>query len=184
MTWIPTFSGRVFDLENPSADVVHIDDIAHALAYQCRFNGHCREFYSVAQHSVLVADIVAERGGKPGGELAALLHDAAEAYLGDIVAPLKHKLPDFRRIEKRVEAVVLKAFFGGATFEQMGVADTIKYADLVMLATESRDLMAQCWRPWDSIECVAPRTERIEPLGPKDARRLFLERFDRLSNHK
>ncbi len=87
-TKIVTYTGKVFDLLNPTPDKVCIEDIAHSLAYQCRYTGHTREFYSVAQHCVLMA----ENPDLPGDPMAKLMHDAAEAYIGDIARPWKHLL--------------------------------------------------------------------------------------------
>jgi len=82
---IGLFSGGTFDILNPRAEDVRIEDIAHALSQQCRFTGHTKTFYSVAQHSVLASTLVAAPD-----ELWALLHDASEAYMGDMNRPLKH----------------------------------------------------------------------------------------------
>ncbi|MDP3133715.1 MAG: phosphohydrolase, partial [Burkholderiaceae bacterium] len=93
-TYISTFKGNRFYPAEPRIDGIDIEDIAHGLAYQCRFNGQTSAFYSVAQHSLMVADLV-----PPALRRAALLHDAAEAYLGDMVKPLKALVPDFGHIE-------------------------------------------------------------------------------------
>ena len=82
--YVSTYTGKQFFPLDPQQDQVDIEDIAHGLAYQCRFNGQTRYFYSVAQHSLIVAGLVPKRL-----YLAALLHDAAEAYMGDMVKPLK-----------------------------------------------------------------------------------------------
>jgi|GEM_PF-2522502 len=84
---VQTYSGVLFDIEEPNPERVHVLDIAHGLAMQCRFNGATRQFYSVAQHSVLVSYLVA-----PEHALHALLDDAHEAYLGDLVTPLQWTL--------------------------------------------------------------------------------------------
>lgn len=89
MTWILTNSAKPMSLVRPRADLVTPEDIAHSLAYICRFNGHCKHHYSVAQHSLLVASIVPDED-----QLPALLHDAAEAYVGDMVRPLKQLLKE------------------------------------------------------------------------------------------
>jgi len=103
--YVSTFLGHRFFLTCPRIDDVAIEDIAHGLAYQCRFNGQTREFYSVAQHSLMVMQLV-----PPPLRLAALLHDAAEAYLGDMVKPLKNLFPEFSAIESRVMQIIGQRF--------------------------------------------------------------------------
>ncbi len=105
MTWITTFSGRRFDYINPDIYSIRISDIAHALSNECRYAGHCPQFYSVAQHSILTSMIV-----PPALALEALLHDAAEAYCKDIPSPLKRLLPDYQIIEGRVDALIRSNF--------------------------------------------------------------------------
>ena len=89
MTWVQTYSGVAFELLAPRAEDVRAADLAHALAYSCRFGGHTRSHYSVAQHSVLVAALVWHRTRDLGATLLGLLHDAHEAYTGDIKKPVK-----------------------------------------------------------------------------------------------
>lgn len=181
MSWFQTRSGQVFDFEDPSPDAINIEDIAHALSKQCRFNGHCIEFYSVAQHSCYVCDIITHRNWRSKRvQLAALLHDAAEAYTGDMVAPLKYILPGFRRVEKRVEQAIWEKFFNGTTPERMGIANEIRRADMIMLATEKRDLMEPCWKEWEVLEGIEPMKSQIEAWTIETARREFLSRFRRL----
>lgn len=164
---ILTASGTYFNFVIPEANVVTIDDIATGLANCCRFAGQTRTFYSVAQHSVAVSRIV-----PPEHALAGLLHDAAEAYLGDITRPLKQLLPDFRRIEERIEADI---------FAKLGIPfplpATVKHADMVMLATEQRDLMPEHDDEWPAIAGVEPLPEPIEPQSPRVARAHFLGRY-------
>src|ERR1700683_336889 len=97
--WIVTFSGRRFYVLDPRPSDVRIEDIAHSLSLQCRFNGHVKNFYSVAQHSVLVSERC-----DPADALYGLLHDASEAYIGDMSAPLKHtdEMTAFRDAERHV----------------------------------------------------------------------------------
>ena len=94
MNWILTSTGKRFDLFEPDADMIDPRDISHALAHLCRFNGHTREFYSVAQHSCIVAELVPEEH-----RLAALLHCAPKAYLGYMTRPLNQWMPDYRGFE-------------------------------------------------------------------------------------
>lgn len=168
---ILTRSGHQFNLLQPGASRIEIADIAHALSNLCRFTGHTREFYSVAQHSVHVSHLV-----PPEHALAALLHDATEAYLGDVSSPLKHQLPAYRDIEARVEAAVMTRF--GLT---VPLHPSIKAADLVALATEKRDLMAPD-RDWDCLAHSQPDPQRITPMPPELARTLFLSRYLDVAN--
>lgn len=166
---ILTANGGIFDFEHPRRSEFTIEDIAHALSHICRFTGHVREFYSVAQHSVHVSHLV-----PPEHALAGLLHDAPEAFIGDVTSPLKRLLPDYKAIEKRVEAEVLGRF-GVA----LPLPDSVKEADLVMLATERRDLMPQDHprMVWMLPAHIEPRTKTIDPWDPELARQLFLYRF-------
>jgi 5'-deoxynucleotidase YfbR-like HD superfamily hydrolase len=168
--YVSTFSGNRFYPLEPRIDHVAIEDIAHGLAYQCRFNGQTREFYSVAQHSLIVASLV-----PPHLRLAALLHDAAEAYLGDMVKPLKVLLPAFALIEDQVSAIIAAAF--DIDFSDYG---PIKRADLIALATEKRDLMPHSVERWAYLDDIRPLPEPIVTMSPGDAKQEFLREFARL----
>jgi len=169
--YVSTVSGNRFYPLEPRIDRVAIEDIAHGLAYQCRFNGQTREFYSVAQHSLIVASLV-----PPRLRLAALLHDAAEAYLGDMVKPLKVLLPEFAAIEDKVSALIAAAF--GIDFSDYG---PIKRADLVALATEKRDLMPHSAERWAYLDGIAALPEAIATMSPWQAKQAFLAEFARLN---
>lgn len=128
MTWILTSTGRRVDFADPSPDTIDIIDIANGLSKQCRFSGQCRAHYSVAQHCVLVSAIVPRHAA-----MAALLHDAAEAYMHDMPSPLKQMLPEFQTIERRLQDAIL-AHFGVQSSDDDRQA--IAHTDLVLLATE------------------------------------------------
>lgn len=173
--WIQTWSGHRFFLFDPRPEDVDIFDIAHALANVCRFGGHCKLFYSVAQHSLHVASMV-----PPELELEALLHDAAEAYLGDMVRPLKHmpEMAAYRLAEERVNSAIA-ARFGLSTSDPHG---HIKHADNVLLATERRDLFDSVL-PWSNLPephsglVVVPRTR-------EHVFHSFMERFGTLTSRR
>lgn len=164
-------NGTYFDFLNPEGAVFGIDEIAFALSNLCRFNGHCSSFYSVAQHSVLVSNIVPVRDS-----FAGLMHDAAEAFVGDMCKPLKCLIQDFGVIEKRVESVVFSRF--GLPSQ---LPESVKLADRRALRTEQRDLMGAGDHVWQFTEGADPVPGRIVPLGPEDARQLFLRRFQELA---
>lgn len=166
-------SGRYFDLLDPDGSDFGIDDIAHALANVCRFTGHCRSFYSVAQHSVLVSHVVPREHA-----FAGLMHDAAEAFVGDVSKPLKVMLPDYQLIEDRIEAAV---------FARLGLPaklpECVKHADRVLLRTEQRDLMFADRDVWTFTGDAQPLRGRIEPIGPSEAKKAFLNRYFELRLH-
>ena len=172
--WAQTFTGKQFWPLDPKAEEVDLRDIAHALASQCRFNGHSIKFYSVAQHSVLVSEIV-----DASQVLAALLHDASEAYVGDIVKPLKLFLPkEFKEIELRIEDEIFRHF--GINIQEVNHKE-IKLADNRLLVTEIRDVMGTPSRKWNEDGFFEPLSKKIIPLPPEEAEKLFLERFKEIT---
>jgi hypothetical protein len=172
---IQTFTGRRVNPFAPNPDQIVIEDIAQALANQCRFGGHCRVFYSVAQHSCLLADLIGE---EIGAQLWALLHDAAEAYLVDLPHPLKHRSAlgaTFRAVEAPLEAVILARF--GLPSEP---PPRLKEIDRALLAAEKRVLAASGWE-WPELVDVEPADLIIDPWLPARAAAEFLARFERLN---
>ena len=103
--WMQTFTGEKFYPLDPRPEEIHLEDIAHALALTNRFGGHIPEPYSVAQHSLIVAGYCPE-----DLRLCGLMHDAPEAYLGDMVAPLKRGMPEFKAAEDRLWSAIAKRF--------------------------------------------------------------------------
>lgn len=170
MSWIYTNSGEHFNFINPRPEQICIDDIACGLSNICRFTGQLNEFYSVAQHSVLASHIV-----PPEFAFEALMHDAQEAYLGDVSSPLKGLLPDYRRIERVVEMVIRMNYGLPAV-----MSSVVKHADLTLLATERRDLDLDDGTPWPVLEGIEPLDRVITPLSPRQAMIQFLNRFNEL----
>jgi hypothetical protein len=166
---ILTFTNRWFAPLEPNPDDIDVRDIAHSLSLLCRFNGHCRQFYSVAEHSVRVSRALPAQHALWG-----LLHDAAEAYLSDIPRPVKRRLPGFNRMEDDLLAVILPRF-GLA----MPMPPEVLHADNVLLCTEMRDLMAP-GVPWRELGAT-PLEARVVPMGPEEAERAFLARFEALA---
>lgn len=166
--WIQTFTGKQFWPTNPRAEDVDIDDIAHALAMKCRYTGHTEVFYSVAQHCVLASRVCDDARW-------ALMHDASEAYLPDVARPVKRELDGFREIEDRLMTVI--ATVVGLP---MPIPECVHHVDLVMLATERRDLMAAPPRPWISTERIEPLADEIVPWDWHDAKHEFLYRYREL----
>jgi len=172
VNWIITATGRRIDYFRIGPEDIDIHDIAISLSRECRFAGHCKHFYSVAQHSVLVSRIVPEELALEG-----LLHDASEAYLKDLPSPLKALLPEYREIESRFDMAIRKRF--GLPEKP---SPEIKRADLVLLATEKRDLFPG--EIWPCVPGIEPMPKRIWPLSPEMAREQFLNRYKMLLTRK
>lgn len=170
MTWILTRSRKHFDYVNPQAATISMIDITSGLANECRYAGQCSSFYSVAQHSVLASYLVSEACA-----LEALMHDAAEAYCKDIPRPMKELLPDYKRIERRVDLAIRVRY-------QLPpeCSEEVKHADLVMLATERRDLLPADDTPWLLLKDITPSPSRIEPWTPEVSYARFWQRFSEL----
>ena len=183
-SWIQTFSGLAFYPLDPRPEDIRIEDIAHALALQCRFTGHSRLFYSVAEHSVHVSYLC-----EPEDALWGLLHDASEAYLGDVSRPLKRQpaMREYRVAERDAQWAVSLRF--GLDTEELEPASVTR-ADMLLAAIEGRDLLppiqarheamyAERWRDWfapiGSCGLVLSR-----PWSPEEAESRFLARFRKL----
>ena len=166
-------NGEYFDFTEPDTAKYGIFEVAYALSNICRYTGHTLDFYSVAQHSVLVSYLVPEMYALEG-----LLHDAHEAFVGDMSAPLKSLLPGYRDLEDTVQAAVRRRF---------GVPEAdnpyVKQADLKALATEKRDLMKTGTSPvaWEILEGIDPYEGPITPQDPSEALISFIARHTELT---
>ena len=170
--WMCTFTGIQYYPADPRSDDVKLMDIAHALSMLCRFTGHCREFYSVAEHSVLVSQIVPREYA-----LVGLLHDATEAYISDVNRPLKQSLPDYKRIEDINWRVIAEKFRCPIV-----MPDSVHLADVAVLKTEARALMPDAAHQWNLPGQAA--SVAIRCLPPRDAKNVFIDRFEQLTGSR
>lgn len=176
--WMLTSTGKKYWPLDPHPDDIDIHDIAHHLSLLCRFTGACNRFYSVAEHSVLVSELV-ERT-HPGLAMLGLLHDATEAYLGDVGKPLKNHLPEYQVIEDANWKVMARAF--GVPYD---MPPCIKKADIDVFWAECAALGVNLI----DKEVVPPQDRvlgiNVFGLTPKAAEELFLLRYDelRIGNH-
>ena len=187
---IMTYSGRMFDFWDPQPESICIEDIAHALSIKNRFNGHTHQAYSVAEHCVRMSYT---EDGLPGDPLVNLLHDTAEAYVGDVVSPQKRFLSFIiedhagARLQyfARQETVILKVIYKALGFSFCEFAEGTKEADMIMLATEVRDLMHENAKTQpdfvDYLKDVKPLEKRIYPWGQQRVEQEFLFRYKELT---
>lgn len=186
--WIETHSGIAFDILEPTVEMVSIEDIAHSLSQMNRFTGHCRFPYPVAQHSRLVSYLVPDEYALWG-----LLHDASEAYIGDMNRPLKHFSlagNEYRKVEDRVMEVVCRKF--RLDFAE---PEAVKIADTQMLFAEKSQVMGGLkWdmkkehdmsrmsenKSWEEAKKAAD--VKIVETSFYENKRLYLERFYQLYN--
>lgn len=176
-SYIETASGRKFYFLKPNPEDFDIRDIAHALAMNCRFTGHCSKFYSVAEHSWHMARMAPE-----GLELAALLHDASEAYITDIASPIKQHLMDYTELEDMLMHKIADRY----QFDYP-LNPVIKLLDLTMLSTEAHYLMRSKGDDWDLWkERKRPIVQHnFKPIGmaPHTAKEVFLDKYFELTKH-
>lgn len=169
--YIETYTGKKFWFLNPTTDMIDIEDISHALSNQCRYTGHIKHFYSVAEHCVHVSQLT--------GTLEGLLHDASEAYLTDIASPIKPYLTNYKKLESRIMQEVANKFdfeFG---------TDDMHDADRAQLKTEARHLLPSGGKDW----LHHFPTRRVRGIIPKcwtpdQAKMRFLERFYELTERE
>jgi hypothetical protein len=174
--YLQTVSGRWVNPFDPDPSQLDAGDIARALANQCRFGGHCRVFYSVAQHSVIVSELVEQRGGDAEDAFAALMHDATEAYLGDMPHPLKHRSAlgaAFKAAEVELEQAIRDHFRIKPDVPE------IKRVDRALLATERRAFSAEDWH-WPELEGVEPLELDLSAWSPDEAAQAFARRYAEL----
>lgn len=171
--WIETYSGKHLYFLNPEVDQIDIDDIATALSNECRFGGHTKSFYSVAEHSVLVATLCPSELA-----LVGLLHDASEAYLRDIASPVKQYLANYKDIEENLMTKI---------FEKFGLEHLawhkpeIKEADAMALKAEARQMLPSQGKDWAfHYKTKQEYMGKLHCLPPHLARDIFMQAFKQI----
>ena len=171
--WIETYTGGVFWPLDPRPEEIDIEDIAHALSMMCRFNGHCSMFLSIGEHSVNVCeDVERKHPNNPKLALEALLHDGSEAFIADIVSPVKrHIRPWYGPIEDRLQMAIHERFGLPLVYDPR-----VKESDLAVLITEARVLVRSGGLSWhyDGIEAA---NVPINGYSPIEAKGIFLGKF-------
>lgn len=191
--WFSTFTGQHVDVFAPQLEALVIEDIAHALALTPRWKGHTKAFYSVAEHCI--ACVFAELAVPDGvptladRDLHLLLHDASEAYLGDMQRPIKHRpeLAGYRRIESVLQRAIYTRFGVDYTLSDDGHTilepSWLKNIDTRMLVTEARDLFPKppTWlaEPWVQGYLAYP-TPVVPKQNPEAVERQFLAMYELL----
>lgn len=190
--WIVTAAGHELDLRQPAPGMLDATTLAHSLAQLNRFTGHASRPYSVAEHSLLVVEILQRELGVTPATLAGtqtlllgLMHDAHEALCGDLHTPGKRQVgPAWRQFEGRMEHAVRRAYALRVVAAVEG--ERVKRADLIALATERRDLLPATPTPWACLEGHPPvtwarlNTPERERMSWTDWRDLWLEKLHEL----
>lgn len=163
-------NGDFFDFKDPRGHNYDIKSIAHALSNLCRYTGHSKRFYSVAEHCVLVSRLVPEKYALEG-----LMHDASEAYCGDVASPLKALFPTYRKVEESVQEAI--AVYFGLTYpwpKEVHEADKILYVtERTSISDTGKD---ELW-----FTDVKPADIEIKALTPKKAYEAFINRYEELT---
>lgn len=190
---VETFSGQFVDVANPDPQTIKLQDVAHALSQTCRYGGHCTSFYSVAEHAVFVSIRIARRGGSKFEQIAALHHDDAEAYLGDVPRPMKPLLGDaYGQMTERMDEAILIGLDLPLAPDDLHTA-AIKDADNWALFVEARHLLPSQGKGWWDGEQGSWRWDindlpsRIitpdywkDGLSPRQSAKLYIERHNDL----
>lgn len=170
--WIKTISGIEFYPLDPRASEILVEDVAHALSHLCRFGGHVKQFYSVAEHVVRVSNIC------PNYPMWGLHHDDSEAYMVDLPRPIKRhsQMGELYRGHERILLIeVCKAFNLPYDLNHVELhPHEVELADGILLATEKRDLVGKCYKQWEKLG--EPLKEVIKPMAPQEAKIAYLNR--------
>ncbi len=173
------YGGQLIDIANPTDEMIDIETIAHALSQMCRFGGHTNQFYSVAQHSVCVSLLC-----DPENALKGLLHDAPEAYIGDVIRPMQlHINPRFAVLDAAWQEAIRRKFELPGSL----MTDDVKHADNGMLRYEAERLLSPpavgdpWWEHLPELKVDKPWMNRFTFWSPTEAKYQFLKRFATLT---
>jgi len=166
VSWILTYTGKKVYPFDPQVEQIDIKDIAHALSMKCRFSGQCSRFYSVAQHSVFTAHCCSF-----GNRLWGLLHDASEAYLGDVPSPIKRNLPNYKSTEDRLLRTIAQRFD-----LSWPIPSEVKDVDKRMLNTEAIAMWKTLPEDW-GVKAPPFYKLKITSWPPEIAEMMFLNMF-------
>lgn len=173
-SWLQTGTGRRVCVLNPRPEEIYVKDIAMALAKQCRFNGMCKSFYSVAQHCVMGSELAEKLYGKEAAK-EFLMHDATEAYVGDLIRPVKVMIPAFRKVEEGFWKAISTKF--SLPFKH---SDECKYIDEVMVTWEKRDLLPNS-EEWPRLPDISKmELETLLSWEWEIAEHFWLKRYEEL----
>lgn len=174
--FIKVAAGHYFSLEHPDPDLIEIWSISEALGKICRYGGHCPRFYSVAEHCVHAVEQAELDGHSNKALMAILLHDAAEAYVGDMVRPLKAINPEYKRIEGKVEDAICERF-------EVKLDDfytTIKLYDLILMKAEKKHFWPEDTQEWTGLEDIPDRDVPFACWVPERASYWYRSTFERI----
>ena len=171
--FIELYSGLPFWYDKLDENTYDINDIAHALSMQCRYNGHCNYFYSVAEHCILMFDYAQYTLNITDNNIlrTILMHDASEAYLSDIPRPLKQLLPDYIKVEKELENVLAKEFKLIYPFPEI-----VKELDNSMLKVERNHVKVWTDNIWSS-DHLPLLPIKLKGWTPKKSEKEYLQRY-------
>lgn len=167
---IKVSAGHYVDLANPDPSTIEVKSIAAALSKVCRFGGHCPQFYSVAEHCIHATALACSEGYTGDALIAVFLHDAAEAYIGDMVKPLKVTMPQYGEAEQRIEAAIQAAF--GVDFSKW--MNVIKRFDRAMLKAEKVTMWPEDTEKWAGFSEIEDRVVKFQFWEPSQAEMQFL----------
>jgi len=172
--WLQTYSGLIYNIMSPNLEHISIIDIAHSLSMQCRYNGHTKKFYSVAEHSCILCDFAINHDYPLSSRKWALMHDASETYLGDIIRPFKIILNGYQVYEDITLTAIAKKFE-----LNLPIPNDIQIIDLLILNNERKHLLIPNIFDWgigeESLSDI-----KIECWEPSQAKKEFTDRFIKL----